>query len=300
MTATTAPAGASLAPAASGPDRLWIIKELVRRPAGLFGLIIVVALIIILLFAEVLSPYDDAQQDIANRLQGPSAAHVLGTDHLGRDLLARLLFGTRIALGTAFPAVLTALMAGLVLGLISGYTGGWVDNIMLVVMDSIQAFPAVVLALALLALLGPSQENVIFVIALAYSPGYARIVRAQVLSVKENPFIEVERSLGASDLRIILVHIVPNILAPLVILLAMDLPSAITTEAGLSFLGLGVRPPTPSWGVVLADGFSKIRTSPWPVLWAGLTLMFTTLGFTLFGETLRDILDPKLAGARRA
>jgi peptide/nickel transport system permease protein len=285
----------------AAPGRLSIVRELVRRPAGLFGMLIVLALIVILLGAEFLAPYSDSQQDIKNRLQGPTADHVLGTDHLGRDLLSRLLYGTRVALGTAFPAVLAALSMGLLLGLISGYmAGSIVDNVILVIMDSFQAFPAVVLALALLALLGPSQSNVIFVIALAFTPGYARIVRAQVLSVKENPFIEVERSLGASDLRIIVVHILPNILAPLVILLAMDLPSAITTEAGLSFLGLGVRPPTPSWGVILADGFSKIRTSPWPVLWAGLTLMLTTLGFTLFGETLRDILDPKLAGARRA
>lgn len=288
-------------PRAAETDRLSLIREVVRRPAGLFGLLIVVLLLVVLVFAPVLAPYGAAKQDIKNRLQGPSAAYLLGTDHLGRDLLSRVIFGTRVALGTAFPAVLAALSSGLVLGLVAGYTGGSVvDNTLLVIMDSIQAFPAVILALALLALLGPSQGNVILVIAIAFTPGYARIVRAQVLSVKENPFVEVERSLGASDLRIVLVHILPNILAPLVILLAMDLPSAITTEAGLSFLGLGVRPPTPSWGVILADGFSKIRTSPWPVLWAGLILMLTTLGFTLFGETLRDILDPKLAGARRA
>jgi peptide/nickel transport system permease protein len=301
MTATTTSAATPALAGSSAPDRLSLVRELLRRPAGVFGLLLVLALVAVLIFAEVFSPYSDSQQDIKNRLQGPTADHVLGTDHLGRDLLSRLLFGTRVALGTAFPAVLAALSMGLVLGLTAGYLAGTiVDNVILVVMDSFQAFPAVVLALALLALLGPSQGNVIFVIALAFTPGYARIVRAQVLSVKENPFIEVERSLGASDLRIIAVHILPNILAPLVILLAMDLPSAITTEAGLSFLGLGVRPPTPSWGVILADGFSKIRTSPWPVLWAGLTLMLTTLGFTLFGETLRDILDPKLAGARRA
>ena len=300
MTATTTTAAPPLA-RSNAPDRLSLLRELIRRPSGAFGLAIVLVLIVILLFAEALSPYSDAKQDIKNRLQGPTEAHLLGTDHLGRDLLSRLLFGTRVALGTAFPAVLSALAAGTVLGLIAGYMGGSiVDNAILVVTDSMQAFPALVLALALLALLGPSQGNVILVITIAFTPGYARIVRAQVLSVKENPFIEVERSLGASDLRIIAVHILPNILAPLVILLAMDLPSAITTEAGLSFLGLGVRPPTPSWGVILADGFSKIRTSPWPVLWAGLALMITTLGFTLFGETLRDILDPKLAGARRA
>jgi peptide/nickel transport system permease protein len=263
-------------------------------------LFIVSALVIVLLFAEVLAPYGAADQDIPSRLQGPSATYLLGTDHVGRDLLSRLLFGTRIALGTALPAVLAALIAGTILGLVSGYVGGALDNVLLVIMDSIQAFPTILLALAMLSLLGPSQSNVILAIAVSRTPRYARIVRAQVFTVKENPFVEAERSLGASTLRILLVHIVPNILAPLVILLAMNVPSAIVTEAGLSFLGVGVRPPTPSWGVILADGFTWIQTSPWPVVWAGLTLMITTLGFTLFGETLRDIIDPKLAGARRA
>lgn len=281
-------------------DRLWLLRDLTRRPAGLFGLLIVTGLLLALIFAPSLTPYSAAQQDIAHRLEGPSLDHPLGTDHLGRDLLARLLFGARVALGVAFPSVLTALFFGLILGLTAGYLGGVVDNLIIVIIDAIQAFPAIILALALLALLGPAMGNVILVIAIAFIPSYARIVRAQVLSVKENLFIEVEHALGAGYWRIILIHIVPNILAPLVILLAMDLPSAITIEAGLSFLGLGVRPPTPSWGVILADGFGKIRASPWPVLWAGLTLMITTLGFTLFGETLRDILDPKLSGSRRA
>jgi len=299
MTTTVAPFTTAPARPASS-RRLAVLYEVARRPSGLFGLIIVVGLIIVLVFAPVLAPYDDAKQDIKNRLQGPSATYWPGTDHLGRDLLSRLIFGTRVALGTAFPSVLGALFGGLILGLIAGYAGGNVDNVILVLTDSMQAFPAVILALALLALLGPSSTNVILVIIIAFMPGYARVVRAQVLSVKENPFVEAERSLGASNGRIIFVHILPNILAPLVILLAMDLPSAITFEAGLSFLGLGVKPPTPSWGVILADGFSRIRNSPWPVLWAGLALMLTTLGFTLFGETLRDVLDPKLAGSRRA
>lgn len=297
------PGSFSPSPAAEGVkgvDRLWILREVIRRPAGLFGLLVVIGLLVVVIFAPFLTPYGDAQQDIQHRLEGPSLSHPLGTDHLGRDLLARLLFGTRVALGVAFPSVLAALLFGLVLGMAAGYLGGIVDTVVIIIIDAIQAFPAIILALALLALLGPSRGNVIMVIAIAFIPSYARIVRAQVLSVKEHLFVEVEHSLGAGSWRIILVHILPNILAPLVILLAMDLPSAITTEAGLSFLGLGVRPPTPSWGVILADGFGKIRTSPWPVLWTGLTLMLTTLGFTLFGETLRDILDPKLAGSRRA
>jgi peptide/nickel transport system permease protein len=161
-----------------------------------------------------------------------------------------------------------------------------------------QAFPAVILALAILALLGSSLVNVIIVIGLAWIPGYARITRAQVLSAKQNQYVEVERSLGASRSRILGHHILPNVVAPLLILAAMDLPVVITFEAGLSFLGLGVKPPTPSWGVILADGFNWIRHTPWPIMWAGLTLVIVTLGFTLFGETLRDVLDPRLSGTR--
>jgi peptide/nickel transport system permease protein len=276
--------------------RLTVLQELARRPAGLFGLAIVSALILILIFAPALAPYGDADQDIAKRLEGPSRVHVLGTDQLGRDLLSRLLFGTRVALGVAFPSVLGALVFGLILGTIAGYLGRRVDNALIVVMDTLQALPAVLLALTLLAVLGPSLRNVIIVIAVAFAPGYARVARALVLAMKQNPFVEAERALGASDLRIVLVHILPNILAPLFILLAMDIPSAITVEAGLSFLGVGVQPPTPSWGVILSDGFDRVRDTPWPVLWAGLALMVATLGFTMLGETLRDIVDPRLAG----
>jgi peptide/nickel transport system permease protein len=277
-----------------------VFRQLIRRPSGLFSMLSVGFLLFLFVFGPAIAPYGAAEQDISRRLEGPSADHWLGTDHLGRDILSRLVIGTRVALGVAIPSVLAALTAGLIFGLVAGYTGGWVDNVILVVMDAAQAFPALLLALALMALLDPSITNVILVIAIAYTPGYARIVRAQVLSVKEGQFIEVEKSFGAGHLRITLVHILPNILAPLFILLAMDLPSAIATEAGLSFLGLGVRPPTPSWGVILSDGFQRIRTSPWPVLGGALALMVTTLSFTLFGEALRDILDPRLSGSRRA
>jgi peptide/nickel transport system permease protein len=248
------------------------------------------------IFASVLAPYDYDAQDIPSMLQGPSREHLLGTDHLGRDLLSRIIYGSRIALGTAVPAVSIALAGGMILGLISGYTGGIVDDIIVVILDSLKAFPAVILALAILALLGSSLVNEILVIGLAWIPGYARVTRAQVLSAKQNMYVEGERSLGASNSRIVLIHIVPNIIAPLLILAAMDLPVVITFEAGLSFLGLGVRPPTPSWGAILSDGFNFIRQSPWSITWAGLTLIITTLGFTLFGETLRDVLDPRLSG----
>ncbi|GAB4544615.1 MAG: ABC transporter permease [Anaerolineae bacterium] len=279
-------------------NRLPILGDVLRRPLGILGFVIVAGFFLMVIFAPLLAPYDYAEQDIPSMLQGPSRAHWLGTDHLGRDLWSRVVYGSRIALGVAVPAVCVALIGGLVLGLTAGYVGGVVDNAMLVLLDSLQAFPAVILALAILALLGSSLVNVIIVIGLAWIPGYARITRAQVLSTRQNQYVEVERSLGASRKRIVFLHIMPNILPPLLILAAMDLPVVITFEAGLSFLGLGVRPPTPSWGVILSDGFNVIRQSPWPITWAGLTLIITTLGFTLFGETLRDVLDPRLSGTR--
>ncbi len=274
-----------------------LLVRLARRPAGLFGLAVVVGLLILVAFAPQIAPYDPAHQDIVNRLQGPSANHLLGTDQIGRDLLSRLIFGVRVELRVAVPATIGALALGLLLGLAAGYLGGRVDNALIVVMDAIQAFPAVILALAILALLGPSLRNVAIVLAVAFAPAYARVARALVFAVKQNPYIEAERSLGATNRRIVLAHILPNILPPLLTLVAMNLPSAIGAEAGLSFLGLGVQPPTPSWGVILSEGFEHVREAPWAVIWTGLTLMVTTLGFTFLGEALRDLLDPRLAGA---
>jgi peptide/nickel transport system permease protein len=288
-----------VAPFARFGGILALLREVARRPAGAFGLFVVFGLIFLAIFGPLVAPYDQATQDIPHRLEGPSFAHVLGTDELGRDLLSRLILGTRIALSVALPGVLAALAAGLLIGLVAGYIGGKTDNAMIIVMDTLQAFPAVILALTLLALLGASRTNVIIVIAVAFAPNYARVTRALVLSTKQNPFVEAERSLGAGNARIVGIHILPNVVAPLFILLAMDTPSAITVEAGLSFLGLGVPPPTPSWGVILQDGFERVREDPWPIIWAGLTLVLVTLGCTFLGETLRDIVDPKLAGLRR-
>lgn len=275
------------------------LRAVTAHPTGLLGSIIVAGLIVIVVLAPLLAPYDDATQDIARRLEGPSGDHPFGTDELGRDLLSRVLLGTRVALAVAVPSVLGALVVGLAIGMAAGYLGGWVDSVLLVVMDTLLAFPSVILALALLAVLGPSLRNVMIVIVVSFAPAYARVARALVLTEKPRPYVEAERSLGATDGRIVIIHLVPNIIAPLFILLAMDIPSAIAVEAGLSFLGLGVQPPTPSWGVILADGFDRVRDTPWPVVWAGLALMMTTLGFTLFGEMLRDVFDPRVSGLRR-
>jgi peptide/nickel transport system permease protein len=276
-----------------------MLREVARRPAGLFGLIVVGGLFFLAIFAPLIAPYDPAEQDIPNRLQGPSWDHLLGTDQLGRDLLSRLIFGVRVALSVALPGVALALVIGLVLGLIAGYIGGRTDNATIIMMDTLQAFPAVILALVLLALLGASRTSVIIVLAVAFAPNYARVTRALVLTTKQNQFVEAARSLGAGNSRIVGIHILPNVIAPLFILLAMDLPAAITIEAGLSFLGLGVPPPTPSWGVILQDGFDRVRDVAWPIIWAGLTLMVVTLGCTFLGEALRDVADPRLAGVRR-
>jgi peptide/nickel transport system permease protein len=278
--------------------RLHLLREVARRPSGLFGLVAVGIMLLFALFPALFSPYAPDAQDIPSRLQGPSWDHLLGTDELGRDLLSRVIFSTRVELGVAIPSVLAALVLGLILGVAAGYRGGLLDNALIVVMDSLQAFPAVILALVLLTLLGSSLQNVIIVIAVAFIPNYARVSRALVLALKNQQFVEAERSLGSSPMRLVGVHIVPNIIAPLFILLAMDIPSAIVVEAGLSFLGLGVQPPTASWGVMLSDGFARVEDSPWGVLAPGLALMIATLAFTLLGETLRDVFDPRLSGAR--
>ncbi len=279
-------------------DRVPVLGDVVRQPLGALGFLIVFIFILTVIFAPLIAPYDYARQDIPNRMEGPSAKYWLGTDNLGRDLFSRLVYGSRIAFETALPSVGIALTVGMLLGLIAGYVGGWLDNLIVVLMDTLQAFPSIMLSLAILALLGPSLINVIIVIGLTWMPNYARVIRAQVLAARETVYVELERSLGASDWRILLSHILPNVIAPALILAAMDLPWVITFEAGLSFLGLGVRPPTPSWGSILSEGFDHIFETPWPILWSGLTLALTTLGFTLFGEGLRDVLDPRLSGTR--
>ena len=279
-------------------NRIPVLGEVLKRANGMIGFIIVFIFIVTVIFAPFIAPYDYAKQDIYSKQQGPSSTYILGTDHLGRDIFSRIVYGSRIALGTALPSIAIALALGVLLGLIAGYAGGVVDDIIVVIINSLQAFPSIILALAVLAILGPSLVNVVLLIGVTWTPSYARVVRAQVMSAREHVYVEAERLLGASGIRIVFSHILPNVLAPVLLLAAMDLPYVITFEAGLSFLGLGVRPPTPSWGVMLSEGFKLIRQSIWPVVWASIVLAFTALGFTLFGESLRDVLDPKLSGRR--
>ncbi|MGH9303802.1 MAG: ABC transporter permease [Acidimicrobiales bacterium] len=275
------------------------VSSVLATSGGGIGTFIVLGLVILAIFGPELAPYSFSQIDVNHALQGPTLGHLLGTDQLGRDLLSRLIYGTRIELEVAVPSVAVALGAGTVLGLLGGYLGGLVDNVVVLLTDTFQSFPAIVLALALLTVLGPSLRNLIIVIAITFSPNYARTSRALVLGVKQNQYILAERALGAGRARIMVRHVVPNIVAPLFILLAMDTPSAITAEAGLSFLGLGVPPPNPSWGSILSDGFNSIFQAPWAVLFASLALAVATVGFLMFGEALRDLLDPRLRGVSR-
>ncbi|MDX6591333.1 MAG: peptide/nickel transport system permease protein [Gaiellales bacterium] len=270
-----------------------ILVGLASTPGGAFGLFVVSVLALCTAVGPHLTPADPSAQDVPSRLQGPSSSHLLGTDALGRDLLSRVIVGTRIAIEVGVPAILLALLVGTALGLVAAFAGGWVDSVAIVIMDTLQVFPAVVLALLVLTLLGQSLVNLVVVIAVAFIPNYARVSRALVLTTKEEAYIDAERSLGANAWRIVGRHIMPNVLAPLMILVAMDIPFAIVAEAGLSFLGLGVQPPTPSWGVILSDGFSHVQDSPWDVAAASVALGFTTVGFTLFAERLRAIVDPK-------
>lgn len=268
-----------------------------RDPLAVLGLVLVVSIVFVAIASPWLAPYNPSAIAIRSKLQGPSAVHLLGTDHLGRDVFSRVVAGARVALETAFSAVALALAIGGSLGLAAGYGPRWLDYALLLVFDSLRAFPTVMLALALVTLIGPSLSTVVIVAVASFAPGYGRIVRTQTQVLKRAEFVLAERSLGASTARILAVHIVPNLVGPLFILASMDIPSAIAIEAGLSFLGFGVRPPTPSWGTVLNDGFAYIGNTPWIILAGGLPLVLSTIGFTFLGEGLRDAIDPRLRKA---
>lgn len=268
--------------------------QLAANPMGLMGLVLVLIIVVTAVFAPWLAPYDPNQIMVGPRMGRPSWEHWLGTDQLGRDLLSRVIAGGRIAMLVAVATLGAAMSAGLTLGLIAGYGPKWLDNILLLVFDAIRSFPVIVFGLAVVTLIGPSLYTVILVVAITSIPIYARIVRTQTQTLRNAEFILAEKAMGASTIRILGLHILPNVLGPLLILASMDVPMVIATEAGLSFLGMGVRPPAPSWGTILNDGYNFIRNSPWPVIAGSVPIIIVTLGFTFLGEALRDIFDPKL------
>ncbi|TPJ73587.1 ABC transporter permease [Mesorhizobium sp. B2-7-1] len=271
-----------------------VLRRILREPLGAFGLTLVVIVVLSAVFADVLTSYSPTKLAPAERFAPASLQHLLGTDHLGRDLFSRVLHGGRIALAIALGATGLSLIGGIVLGLIAGYGPRWLDNLMLLLFDAIKSFPTVMLALTLVTLTGPSLLAVLIVVVLVNVPGYARIIRTQTLVLKSAEHVMAARSMGASTARILTIHILPNVIGPILILASMDIPVVVAIEAGLSFLGLGVRPPLPSWGAILNDGFVNIRDSYWIVVAGGLPIILTTLGFTFLGETLRDVFDPRL------
>ena len=274
--------------------RLGRIARLFADPVSALGLAIVLLIVLCALFAPLIAPYDPAHIDVTEKLKPPSPAHWFGTDQLGRDLLSRIVYGARTALSIAFVSTLLAGTVGLLLGMIAGYGPRWLDGLMVLLFDSMNALPMIMFALAVITVLGGGTATLILVIVLTSMPAYARLVRAQTLALKNSEFIIAERSLGAGPARIILVHLLPNVVGPLAILLSMDVPVIIMVEAGLSFLGLGVRPPTASWGSILYDSYANLRRAPSMVAFGGLPLVLATLGFTFLGEALRDALDPRL------
>jgi peptide/nickel transport system permease protein len=271
-----------------------VLRKIASDPAGALGLIIVALVCAAAAFAPWIAPYDPDALDVMNRFSAPSAAHPLGSDHLGRDLLSRLVHGATVALGVALSAIAMALTAGTALGILAAYLPPRSERFILILFDIVSSFPSLVLALAVVAVFGPSTTNVILIVAVTLIPHFGRVARAQVLTVKSAPFLEAERILGASNARIIAHHILPNIFGPLIVLASMDIPVVITIEAGLSFIGLGVRPPLASWGTLIYDGYAFLSDSSIPVIVSSAALAVATLGFTLFGEALRDAVDPRM------
>lgn len=271
-----------------------VLSKLIHDPMGAFGLLIVISFLIVAIFADVLAPYDPNKIDIINKLQGPSLQHLVGTDQLGRDTLSRLIHGTQIALLVAVVSISLAVLIGSILGAIAGYGPAWLDFVIMLIFDTMRSYPVIMFALAVVVLFGPSLTTIMVIIVATSFPTYGRLMRTQTQTLRKSEYILSAQALGISTPRILLKHVLPNTIGPILIVASMDVPFVIALEAGLSFLGLGVRPPTPSWGSILNDGYTYIRNSSWILFSAGAPLILVTIGFTFLGEQLRDILDPKI------
>ncbi len=292
------------------PTALWktTLGRLLRRKTGVIGLIFIGTMMSIAVAAPLLAPYDPMQvligiEDVKKRTapcihilgcDGAKPQHILGTDGNVRDLFSRIIYGARVSLSIGFTTVGFAVTFGVMLGAIAGFWGGWVDNLIMRIMDVILGFPSLLLAIAIVAVLGPGLRNALLAIAIVTLPAYARVMRASVLSIKELDYVAASRALGASRLRILLVRVVPNAMTPIVVLSTLGIASAILDAAGLSFLGLGAQPPTPEWGTMLGSERNQVFNAPHLVFFPGIAIMITVLGFNLLGDGLRDALDPRL------
>ncbi len=284
------------------PPRLRWLKATISafnaNKTSWVGLVIVVAVILAAVFAPVIAPHDPLEQNILSRLQPPHENYYLGTDYFGRDILSRLLYGARISLVIGVASTAIALVVGSLIGILAGWYGGRFDVVVMQAMDILLAFPSLILGLILVAMLGPSMENITIAIALTSIPSFARIARAPTISVKERDYIEAGRALAFSDVRIMAGHILPNIFPEILVMGSLWLASAIRTEASLAFIGLGVKPPIPTWGGMIREGFENILDSYWLVLAPSLAILIIVFALNILGDGLRDAIDPKLKGER--
>ena len=293
---TTAVSAASRSELASRSRGLWrdAFRRLLRNPGSVAGLIILVALALMGIFAPVIAPAEPNVMVAADALHAPSAEYPFGTDQFGRDNLSRIMHGARLSFQVGFVAVSIAFVCGVLLGIIAGYYGKWIDGIIGILIDIMLAFPGILLALAIVAILGPSLLNLMVAVGIAEIPRYTRLIRGQVLSARELQYVDAARVIGAPDPTIMFRHILPNVLAPAIVLATLGIGSAILIGAALSFLGLGAKPPTAEWGAMLSAGRNYLQQAWWITLFPGLAIMITVLSINLLGDGLRDALDPRL------
>jgi peptide/nickel transport system permease protein len=273
---------------------LDIWNRLRKNHLALFGLVIVVLLVFFAITADIVAPYKYDQQNLMKAFESPSKEHFFGTDEFGRDIFSRIIHGSRISLQVGMIAVGIAVIFGGLLGSVAGYYGGRIDNLIMRAMDILLSIPSILLAIAIAASLGPGLYNMMVAVGISSTPQYARIIRGSVLSLREQEFVEAAKAVGSSDARIILKHIIPNCLAPIIVQSTLGVASAILTAAGLSFIGLGIQPPTPEWGAMLSGGREYIRDYAYMTIFPGLAIMITILALNFLGDGLRDVLDPKL------
>ena len=265
-----------------------------QNKIALVGLVILVMIIGASVFANILAPYDVRVQDIRNRYQPPSMEHFLGTDEFGRDVFSRVLVGSRVSLMVGIVSISIAMVFGVLLGAYAGFKGGWIDQVLTKVIDSLMTFPSLILGILVVSALGPGEKNAILAIAIAFIPRFARVARGPSIVLKENEFIMASRASGATDFRVITHHILPNLVGEIIVMGSLWVSTAIIIEASLSFLGLGVQPPTPSWGMMIKAGVDEIQMAPWLAVFPGLAISLAVLAFNLLGDGLRDLFDPKL------
>jgi peptide/nickel transport system permease protein len=301
VTAVPTPGGTPAAPTPAEPIVTRPVRPrwrdtlglLVRDPTTAIAGLVLLLIIVVAIFDQTFASQGPNEQDIPGRLRPPSWSHPFGTDDLGRDILARVILGASVSLKVGFLSVGLALVAGTLIGLLAGFYGRWVDDVLMRLMDMLFAFPAVLLAIAILAIRGPGTSNTIIAIAVVYVPIFARVTRASVLGVREEVYVRASRSIGASDFRLLTRHVLPNAAPPIIVQTSISLAFAVLAEAALSFLGLGTQPPNPSWGLMLAEGNEFINRAWWLAFFPGMAIVVTVLCFNLLGDGLRDVLDPR-------